>query len=76
MENVLNLKKTIQSNFVISFSQNRLNIFIEKFENLFEPPIMGSYADFEHFYKNIYYFILFVNIVEDLKLNVKIWGHD
>ena len=74
MEKILNLKNTFYSDIVISFAQQRLNIFIEKDDDLFEPPVDGSYADFEPFYKNISYFMLFSSIVEELKLNVNIWG--
>lgn len=76
MENVLNYRKTINSRLAFSFAQDRLNVFIFNSKDLFEPPFYGSYSDFEHFYKNINYFILFASIVEELNLNVKIWGRD
>lgn len=76
MTKMLNLKDVFNSDIVFSFSHQRLNVFIETSEDLFEPPKKKLYADFEHFYKNINYFILFASIVEELNLNVKIWGRE
>ncbi|MCX6231391.1 MAG: DUF3137 domain-containing protein [Bacteroidetes bacterium] len=74
MENMLKFKNSINSRIVFSFAENRLNLFIINTKNLFEPPKRKSFTDFEHFYKNISYFIQFASIVEELKLNINIWG--
>ncbi len=74
ISNILKFKMSLQSRIVFSFAEERLNLFIINSKDLFEPPKRKSYTDFEHFYKNLNYFILFAGIVEELKLNVKIWG--
>lgn len=72
--NILKFKKNINSRIVFSFAANRLNLFIINSKDLFEPPKTISYTNFEHFYKNINYFIIYSSIVEELNLNTRIWG--
>lgn len=73
MERILNFKRKVKHDIYISFTQNHLHMAIDYKKDLFEPTMFFSLLDEKVTNEYIEALILATNIVEELKLNTKIW---
>jgi len=73
MEKILIFKKKTKHKVYISFKQNHIHIAIEYGKDLFEPTIFYSLLDYKIAMEYISTLHLAIGIVEELKLNQKLW---
>lgn len=74
MQRILNLKEKINHDLYISFVKNNINIAIDYNKDLFEPTMFTSLLNDEITKEYINTLVLVVSIVEELKLNEKLWS--
>jgi hypothetical protein len=74
MERIVSFKNKTGKNIHMSFVDNNIFIAISYKKNLFEPRVFKTIIDLEpiqEYYEDIK---LMTDIVEDLNLNLRIWG--
>ncbi len=74
MERLLDFKKKTAHDIHISFVDNHLHLAIDYGKDLFEPTVFTSLLDeklTKEYINNLY---LAVSIVEELKLNERLWS--
>jgi len=74
MEKLLELKKRSKHPLYISFVENHIHLAIEYNKDLFEPSIFYSLLDYKIVMEYVGTLHLALGIVDELKLNEKIWG--
>ena len=74
MERILDFKKKINHNLYISFIDNNIHLAIDYGKDLFEPTMFKSLLNDEITKEYINTLVLAVSIVEELKLNEKLWS--
>lgn len=74
MKRLLEYKQKTKHNIYVSFVQNHLHLAIEYNKDLFEPTVFTSLLDEELTKEYIYNLELSVSLVEELKLNEKLWS--
>ena len=74
MERILDFKKKSEHNISISFKDNHLHMAIDYKKDLFEPTMFTSLLDEKLTKEYINSLYLAVSLVEDLKLNERIWS--
>lgn len=73
MENLLNFKEKTNHEVSISFVKNNIHLAINYGKDLFEPTVFKSLLNDEITKEYIETLILALSIVEELKLNNKLW---
>lgn len=77
MERIIQLKEKFDQDIYISFNNSKLYLAISNDKNLFEAPNLWGNPDFLELVKNYHdYLHNCLEIVNDLNLNVRIWGKD
>jgi len=77
MERIVELKEKFNQAIYLSFSHSKLNIAISNSLNLFEAPALWGKPDFLELVKTYHdYLHNCLEIVNDLNLNVRIWGKE
>lgn len=77
MERIMHLKEKFDQNIYLSFSNSKLYLAISNNENLFEAPALWGNPNFLEIVKAYHdYLHNCLEIVEDLNLNVRIWGKE
>jgi hypothetical protein len=74
MQRIMNFKRKTGKDLSMSFVNNHIYIAIPYSKNLFEPRVFKTIIDLEpiqEYYEDIK---LMVDVVEDLNLNLRIWG--
>ena len=74
MELLLAFKKRTKEKVFISFSQNKLYLAIAYFKDLFEPSVFHSLLKYKIAMEYISTLHLAIGIVQELKLNQKLWS--
>lgn len=74
MERILDFKKKSKEKLYISFVDNHLHLAIDYRKDLFEPTMFTSLLDDKLTHEYISTLHLAVSIVEELKLNQKLWS--
>lgn len=74
MERLVKYASNFKSGISFSFIQNRLYCFIPNSRNLFEPRLFEPLNSATYHYEQLQQIDLFTGIVEELNLNVRIWG--
>ena len=74
MEKILEYKKKSKEKLFISFVDNHLHLAIDYRKDLFEPTMFTSLLDDKVTHEYINTLHLAVSIVEELKLNQKLWS--
>ena len=57
----------------LSFLDSKVYIAIDLKKNLFETRLFKTVVDYDFIEENIRFLVLLIGIVEDLKLNTRIW---
>jgi hypothetical protein len=73
MQKLLNYKKKIGKKMYFSFVNDRLYVRIDYMRDLFEPRYVGKNDDPKFVKDSLSMITTFVGIIDDLKLNSKIW---
>jgi hypothetical protein len=74
MKRLLEFQKKISYPLFISFVQNHIHVGIETKKNLFEPTLYTSLLDYKQAMEYINTLRYTLGIVEELKLNEKLWS--
>jgi len=74
MQRILKLKNKTGSPLYVSFTNNKLYLAIEYNKDLFEPTIFSSLLQYKNAVDYAKTLHLAFNIVQDLKLNEKLWS--
>jgi len=74
MERLLKLKKVTRSNIYVSFNGEKIMIAVDYAEDLFEPTVFASLLSVEQAMGYIRTLRSSIGIVEELKLNEKLWS--
>jgi len=74
MQKLLNYKKRTKENTYISFHRNRIYLAIDYRKDLFEPSVFHSLLKYKIAMEYIGTLHLAIGIVEELKLNQKLWS--
>lgn len=74
MENLLKFKKKTKHDISISFVQNNIHLAINYDKDLFEPTVFKSLLNEEITKEYIETLVLALSIVEQLKLNERLWS--
>ncbi len=73
MQNILNFKKRSKKEIYISFRNSKIFIAISS-KDMFEPNLFKPLNDFDMIKEYYESFVLVVSIVDELKLNRRIWS--
>lgn len=74
MKKLLDFKKRSKQNIYVSFTNKNINIAIEYNKDLFEPSIFHSLLKYKIAMEYVQTLHLAIGIVEELKLNTKLWS--
>jgi Protein of unknown function (DUF3137). len=74
MEKILQLRNKSGHNVYLSFKENRLYIAIYYGKDLFEPTLFSSLLDYKVAMEYIKTLSMTLGLVEELKLNQKLWS--
>ncbi len=74
MERMVELRKRFDSRIAFSFTDSCMNIAIPSTRNFFEMP--DGELDYDSLKKCLSEFLLFLRIVDELNLNVRIWSKE
>ncbi|MEP7127783.1 MAG: DUF3137 domain-containing protein [Chitinophagales bacterium] len=74
MERLVQFRKKVTNNLHLSFVQSNVYIALSIPESLFEPNIFSSGLKQDYLKKYFVYLELITGIVDDLHLNLRIWG--
>ena len=74
MERLLAIKKQAKSNLSVSFRDDKIYLAIHFNKDLFEPDINQSLLDYKQAAEYIETLRLAIGVVEELKLNQKLWS--
>ncbi|MBK9731425.1 MAG: DUF3137 domain-containing protein [Chitinophagaceae bacterium] len=74
MEKLVQFRKKVTSNLHLSFVHSNVNIALSIPESLFEPNIFSTGIKQDYLKKYFVYLELITGIVDDLNLNLRIWG--
>lgn len=74
MQRLLDYKKRVQVPLYISFIDNKIYLALEYNKDLFEPTVFSSLLKFELIQEYIRTLQLALGIIEELKLNEKLWS--
>ncbi len=76
MERLLNLKQSVGHNIYVSFVDANIHIAIAYNKDLFEPTVFQSLLNYDNAMSYIHALNLAVGIVEELKLNERLWSKE
>ena len=74
MERLLNFRKKSKHEILISFVENNIHLAINYKKDLFEPTVFKSLLNEEITNEYIHTLVLALSIVEELKLNDRLWS--
>jgi len=74
MKRILDLKHRSKQELYLSFKSEQIYIAIAYHKDLFEPSLFGSLLDYKQAMEYIKTLHLAIGIVEELKLNQKLWS--
>ncbi|WP_457748176.1 DUF3137 domain-containing protein [Sulfurimonas sp.] len=74
MQKLLNFRKKTQHPIYLSFIHNDIHIAIAYFKDLFEPSVFHSLLEYKIAMEYVETLHLAIGIVEELKLNQKLWS--
>ena len=74
MEKILHYKKRINENILLSFTNKKIYIAIDYNDDLFEPSVFHSLLKYKIAMQYIETLYLAIGIVDELKLNQKLWS--
>jgi len=77
MERIIKLRQKFNNDICLSFRYSRMYIAISNDFNLFEAPHLWGNPDFLNLVKSYHYYLHnCLQIVNDLNLNVRVWGKE
>ena len=74
MQKILNYKKRTKEDILLSFHHSKLYLAIDYRKDLFEPSIFHSLLKYKIAMEYVETLHLAIGIVEELKLNQKLWS--
>ncbi|MDD3463131.1 MAG: DUF3137 domain-containing protein [Sulfurospirillaceae bacterium] len=76
MERILNFKKKTHKNVYISFIDSKIYVAVDYRKELFEPVIYKSLLEFGQIKGYFEMMEMFVGIVEEFRLNTRVWSKE
>ncbi|MHC1738328.1 MAG: DUF3137 domain-containing protein [Ignavibacteriaceae bacterium] len=74
MERIVDLRKKFKKSFSLSFVNSNLYLAVSYDADLYRPPLFFSQIDYDGIKEMYDSLSLFTDIVDELNLNLKIWG--